>query len=310
MRHAEITIDEGVYEVKADLKSPEDGGDRGVILAHGGFVNRKSLSRTGFCMAEYLSRELDAYVLTPDMAGETRVHKPGGLSLQDSVNVLGIGIDYLSDVLGVERIACFGHSLGSLILAKALESSRNVVAASTYGGPMASANMGRSLSYLSGVLNVGFLRNRTVSVDDVSKFFDGETRDYFYTVMMMHDEYGGDNYNLEYEFSYLMESIGFLTSYLERLKGWERPVLVSFGENDSVVRSPRKRYRGVERIGNIEFHVIPEGCHITPCREEPLEVSKMKPIRDFLERNLAYADEHGITMEHPEAPIPGTVSGE
>jgi hypothetical protein len=119
MHHAEITIDEGVYEIRADLKSPVNGGDLGVILAHGGIVNRKSLSRTGFCLAEYLCRELGAYVLTPDMMGETRVHKSRGLNFEDSVNILGISIDYLSDVLGVERIVGFGHSLGSHVLANA-----------------------------------------------------------------------------------------------------------------------------------------------------------------------------------------------
>lgn len=310
MHHAEITIEEGVYEIRADLKSPVNGGDWGVILAHGGIVNRKSLSRTGFCLAEYLCRELGAHVLTPDMMGETRVHKSGGLSFEDSVNVLGISIDYLSDVLGVERIVGFGHSLGSHILANAVESRRKVVAASTYGGPTAPGNMGRYLKNMSGILKVGFLRHRTVSVDDFSKLFDEETREYFYNVMMKRDEYGGNYYTLEYEFSYLLDSIDFLISYVDRLSSWGRPALISFGENDSVVRASRQRYGDSERIGNVEFRVIPGGCHITPCREEPIEISKLRPIRDFLERNLISPDDDSLYREHPEIPNPHIVVGE
>ena len=310
MRHAEITIDEGVYEIRADLKSPVNGGDWGVILAHGGIVNRKSLSRTGFCLAEYLCRELDAYVLTPDLMGETRVHRSGGSSFEDSVNILGISIDYLSDVLGVERIVGFGHSLGSHVLANAVESRQKVVAASTYGGPTAPGNMGRYLKYMSGILKVGFLRNRTVSVDDFSKLFDEETREYFYNVMMKRDEYGGDHYSFEYEFSYLLDSIDFLISYIDRFSSWGRPVLVSFGENDSVVRSSRHRYRDTERMGNIEFRVIPGGCHITPCREEPVEISKLRPIRDFLERNLASPDDDNLYRDYLEIPDPKLVAEE
>jgi len=310
MRHAEITIEEGVYEIRADLKSPVNGGDWGVILAHGGIVNRKSLSRTGFCLAEYLCRELGAHVLTPDMMGETRVHKSGGLSFEDSVNVLGISIDYLSDVLGVERIVGFGHSLGSHVLANAVESRRKVVAASTYGGPTAPGNMGRYLKNMSGILKVGFLRHRTVSVDDFSKLFDEETREYFYNVMMKRDEYGGNYYTLEYEFSYLLDSIDFLISYVDRLSSWGRPALISFGENDSVVRASRQRYGDSERIGNVEFRVIPGGCHITPCREEPIEISKLRPIRDFLERNLISPDDDSLYREHPEIPNPHIVVGE
>jgi pimeloyl-ACP methyl ester carboxylesterase len=310
MHHAEITIDEGVYEIRADLKSPVNGGDWGVILAHGGIVNRKSLSRTGFCLAEYLCHELGAYVLTPDLMGETRVHKSGGSSFEDSVNVLGIGIDYLSDVLGVERIVGFGHSLGSHVLANAVGSRRKVVAASTYGGPTAPGNMGRYLKYMSGILKVGFLRNMKVAVNDFSKLFDEETRDYFFNVMMKRDEYGGDHYNLEYEFSYLLDSIDFLISYLDLFRTWGKPVLVSFGENDSVVRSSRHRYRDTERRGNIEFQVIPGGCHITPCREEPVEISKLRPIRDFLERNLASPDDESLYRESPEVPNPNLVAVE
>jgi len=310
MHHAEITIEEGVYEIRADLKSPVNGSDRGVILAHGGIVNRKSLSRTGFCLAEYLCRELDAYVLTPDLIGETRVHKSGWSSFEDSVNILGISIDYLSDVLGVERIVGFGHSLGSHVLANAVESSRKVIAASTYGGPTTPGNMGRYLKYMSGLLKIGLLRKMKVSVNDFSKLFDEETRDYFFNVMMKRDEYGGDHYNLEYEFSYLLDSIDFLISYLDRFRDWNRPALVSFGENDSVVRFSRHRYRDTERMGNIEFRVIPGGCHITPCREEPVEISKLRPIRDFLERNLASPDDESLYRESPEVPNPNLVAVE
>jgi pimeloyl-ACP methyl ester carboxylesterase len=261
-------------------------------------------------MAEYLCRELGAYVLTPDMMGETRVHKSGGLSFEDSVNILGISIDYLSDVLGVERIVGFGHSLGSHVLANAVGSRRKVIAASTYGGPTAPGNMGRYLKYMSGILKVGFLRNMKVSVNDFSKLFDEETHEYFFNVMMKRDEYGGGHYNLEYELSYLLDSIDFLINYIDRFSSWGRPVLVSFGENDSVVRASRQRFGDTERIGNIEFRVIPGGCHITPCREEPVEVSKLRPIRDFLERNLASPDYDIMYREYLDVQNPNLVPGE
>ena len=310
MLHSEITLEEGAYEVRADLKSPLNGSEWGVILAHGGIVNRKSLSRTGFCFAEYLCRELDAHVLTPDLAGETRVHKSEEPSLEDSVDILEIGIDYLSDVIGVDRIVGFGHSLGSHILANAAESSGKVVAASTYGGPSAPGSTGRYLNYMSKLLNVDFLRHLTLSVDDFSKFFDEETREYFYDVMMRRDDYGGSHYALEYEFGYLMDSMDFFNAYIERFSNWGRPVMVSFGENDSVVRSSRKRYGDRERMGNVEFRIIQGGCHITPCREEPDEVSKLKPIRDFLERHLVSTGEEDSYRVVTEVPNPNIVAGE
>jgi pimeloyl-ACP methyl ester carboxylesterase len=310
MHHAEVTIEEGAYEIRADLKSPVNGSDRGVILAHGGIVNRKSLSRTGFCMAEYLCRELDAHVLTPDMTGETRVHKPGEPSLEDSMEILEVSIDYLSDVIGVDRIAGFGHSIGSHILANVVESCGKVVAASTYGGPTIPGSNGHYLSLMGKLLKVGFLRHLTVSVDEFSKFFDEETREYFYNVMMKRDEYGGNLYDLEYKVGYLMDSMDFFTSYIDRFRNWGRPTLVSFGESDSIVRSSRQRYRDRERVGNVEFRVIPGGCHITPCREEPDKVSKLKPIRDFLERNLAATGEEAAYIESAEVPNPRIVAGE
>jgi hypothetical protein len=170
--------------------------------------------------------------------------------------------------------------------------------------------MGRYLKNMGGILKVGFLRHRTVSVDEFSKLFDEETREYFNNVMMKRDEYGGDNYNLEYEFSYLLDSIDFLISYIDRFSTWGKPVLASFGENDSVVRASRQRYGDTERRGNVEFRVIPEGCHITPCREEPVEIFKLKPIKDFLERNLASPDVDNVQREAPEAPNPPIVAGE
>ena len=279
-------------------------------MAHGGIVNRKSLSRTGFCMAEYLCRELDAHVLTPDMMGETRVHKSEEPSLKDSVDILEVSIDYLSDVLGVERIVGFGHSIGSHVLANAVESSGKVVAASTYGGPTATGNAGRYLNYLSKILNVGFLRHLTVSVEGFAKFFDEETREYFYNVMMKRDDYGGSHYDLEYEIGYLMGSMDFFTSYIDRFSAWGRPVLVSFGENDSIVRSSRQRYGDGERMGNVEFRVIPGGCHITPCREEPVEISKLRPIRDFLECNLASPDDDIMYREYLDVQNPNLVAEE
>ena len=310
MHHAEITIGEGAYEIRADLKSPLNGSDRGVILAHGGIVNRKSLSRTGFCMAEYLCRELDAHVLTPDMTGETRVHKPEEPSLEDWVDILEMSIDHLSDVIGVERIVGFGHSLGSHVLANAVKSRGEVIAASTYGGPNALGNTGRYMNYMSKILKAGFLRHLTVSVDEFSKFFDEETREYFYDVMVKRDEYGGSHYELEYTFGFLMDSMDFFTSYIDRFRTWGRPVLVSFGENDSIVRASRRLYGDTERMGNVEFRVIEGGSHITPCREEPDEVSKLKPIRDFLERNLASIGEGESYREVPVVPNPQIVVGE
>jgi pimeloyl-ACP methyl ester carboxylesterase len=310
MLHAEITLEEGVYEVRADLKSPANGSDRGVILAHGGIVNRKSLSRTGFCLAEYLCRELDAHVLTPDLSGETRVHRSDGPTLKDSVGILELSIDHLSEVIGAERIVGFGHSLGSHMLANVAESSGKVVAASTYGGPSVSGGAGRYLNYIGKLLNVGFLRHLTMSVDDFSKIFDEETREYFYDVMMRREDYGGSHYTLEYELGYLMGSVGFFNGYIGRFNRWGKPALVTFGDRDSVVSSSIQRYRDVERVGNVEFRIIPGGCHITPCREEPEELYKLRPIRDFLEHNLASPDEEGLHLEVPEIPDPTVLAGE
>ena len=157
---------------------------------------------------------------------------------------------------------------------------------------------------------MGFLRHLTVSVDEFSKFFDEETREYFYNVMMKRDEYGGNLYDLEYKVGYLMDSMDFFTSYIDRFRNWGRPTLISFGESDSVVRSSMQRYRDRERMGNVEFRVIPGGCHITPCREEPNEVSKLKPIRDFLERNLVATGEEAAYIELAEVPNPHIVAGE
>jgi len=72
-------------------------------MSHGGIVNRNSLSRSTLSLAEYFSRRLNAYVLTPDLLGET-IYDRDTIEYSDGVNLLSTCIDYLADEMGVDRI--------------------------------------------------------------------------------------------------------------------------------------------------------------------------------------------------------------
>ena len=73
--HEEIEIFDKKYQIKANIKIPANKkSKRGIILAHGGIINRQSLIRKKYSFGEYLCDELDAYVIVPDFQGET-IHK-------------------------------------------------------------------------------------------------------------------------------------------------------------------------------------------------------------------------------------------
>jgi len=103
MPHKELFISGHRSNIKADLKIPDNPYNVGIIMSHGGIVNRNSLSRSTLSLAEYFSRRLNAYVLTPDLLGET-IYDRDTIEYSDGVNLLSTCIDYLADEMGVDRI--------------------------------------------------------------------------------------------------------------------------------------------------------------------------------------------------------------
>ena len=58
------------FEIKASLLVPSNPKSTfGVVLSHGGIINRQSLLRMNYCFAQYLCEELEAYVIAPDFFG-------------------------------------------------------------------------------------------------------------------------------------------------------------------------------------------------------------------------------------------------
>ncbi len=73
MLFQEYAIEDKQYRVKIDVSPPDQESKIGIVLLHGGFVNRKSLSRKRNSLANHFGQKLNAYTITPDFFSESKV---------------------------------------------------------------------------------------------------------------------------------------------------------------------------------------------------------------------------------------------
>lgn len=275
--HHDAVIKDDKYDVNIDLQIPHSPNARtGVILCHGGFVNRKSLSRETNSIADYFSDKLNAYVITPDFFGETIYHADI-YDFQDTVDIVKMCVEYLVDDLNLDTIYGFGHSLGGHILANSLAVTDDIRAISTYGSPMVSSKL---LEWLvPRILSHPKMQDKSVSFSSIFKFFDYETRWYFTQVMMKKAEYSS-KIDSRYNVNVFKSMIPSCMNHIEKIRKSKKPALILTGSNDSIMMLARmfSKY-GVKR-DNLYYKLI-EGSHITPCREEKEELDKFNTILNF-----------------------------
>ena len=110
MSHSEIIIKDKKNLIHADLKIPKKGNGIGLILLHGGIMNRKSLSRDKNSLAEYCCNKLNAHVITPDIFGDTIVNNHEFSSINDSIDLINTSTNYLYENYNLVRVLPQEHS--------------------------------------------------------------------------------------------------------------------------------------------------------------------------------------------------------
>ena len=197
MLHKEIDISEPNIQIKASLQIPDNTNSKtGIILAHGGIGNRHSLSRPTLSFSEYLCKELDAYVITPDFLGET-IHKKTS-TFSDYSEIINNTTDYLVKKYDLDMIMGFGHSMGCYVLAKSLQSNNRLTSIVNYGGPIKELEKQGKNSFIKSLVNQLVSFKRGVNVKNIAKYvFDEETSNYLFNVMMKDNKFGYMYYDFD-----------------------------------------------------------------------------------------------------------------
>jgi pimeloyl-ACP methyl ester carboxylesterase len=285
MYHKEIDISVKDYTIKADIKIPSNTASRiGVILAHGGIVNRKSLLRTNYCFGEYLCEELGAYIIAPDFLGET-VHKKS-ISFNNYSEILNISTKYLVEKYDLTEVMGFGHSMGSYILANALLMNQYIGSIVNYGGPIKDLQNTRNKNFVQYLIKYVSKYDYHVNIKNLIKYiFDKETSRYLYDIMFKDENYGYQNYNFDGDFSQIDGVITAIEQYFNTLLKWGKPVLLLFGSNDTLTKKTINYYKDSYNEGNITIKHISGASHITPCMESTLNLTKLNAALYFYQKN-------------------------
>jgi len=279
--HKEIVIPNDNFDIKANIKVPPDvDTNRGIILSHGCIVNRKSLSRTSYCLAEYLSNELNAYVITPDYMGETK-HK-NDVTFDALSQVLDVSINHLHEEYYIDEVLGFGHSMGCYVLANALQLNKKITSIVNYGGPTIDLLAKRRYSFITYMMKYLTTFNYNIDTRNLFKYiFDVETSNYLIDVMLKDSKFGHENYNYIIDPFLIRELIHQLEGYHETIKKWGRPTMFLYGTNDSLVRKSLKQMPDGHIDDNITVKHIQDASHVTPCMDTESNLSKLQPIIKF-----------------------------
>jgi hypothetical protein len=285
MYHEEIEISVKDYIIKADIKTPSNKSSRiGVVLAHGGIVNRKSLLRTNYCFGEHLCKELGAYIIAPDFIGET-VHKKS-ISFNNYSEIFNISTRYLVEKYNLTEVMGFGHSMGSYILANALSMNPYIGSIVNYGGPIKDLQNARRKNFVQYLLQYISKYNYPINLKNlVNHIFDKETSRYLTEVMFKDEKYGHQNYDFNGNFSQIEGVINAIEQYIDKLKHWGKPVLLLFGSNDTLTEKTRNYYPDGYKEENITIKHIYGVSHVTPCMESKLNLIKLSPALTFYMKN-------------------------
>jgi len=281
----ELLISSQDYEIKADLKVPDDKNSRrGIVLVHGAIINRKSLSRESQCLANYLCKSLNAYVITPDYQGETK--HSNLVQFNKFAEIVDISVDYLCDEYGVEDVMGFGHSMGSHVLAEAVHLNDRISHIATYGGPTEHLLRNREKGFLNYLLRYLYSFDYTVDLRNLLQYvFDKETMRFLSDVMMRDPEFGHEHYNYDLDPDLTHEGMDLLSCYFDKLKEWGKPTMIMLGTNDTLVNKSRDALPDSYIDENIFVKHIKHASHVTPCMDSLSNLKKLDALILF-HRNI------------------------
>jgi len=277
----ELRIPSPDYEIVADLKIPDDKNSRrGIVLVHGAIINRKSLSREFQCLANYLCKSLNAYVIIPDYQGET-IHR-NDVQFKKFAEIIDISVDFLCDEYGVDDVMGFGHSMGSYVLADAVLLNDRISHIATYGSPTDHLLKSREKGFINYLL--GYLDSFDYKVDLrnlLHYVFDKETLRFLNDVMMQVPEFGHEHYDFNLNPEIIQDAVSILSGYTEKLKEWGKPTMMMFGTNDILVKKSRKALHDGYLDENILVKHVKNASHVTPCMNTHVDLRKLDSILLF-----------------------------
>ncbi len=296
MSHEETEIADTRYIIKASLKKPPKNSKTGIVLAHGAIINRQSLIRTTYSFAEYLSTQLNAYVIAPDFNGETK-HRDTPTHA-DYSEIYNITTRYLAETYDLDTVMGFGHSMGCFTISDALKDNPHLDSLVNYGGPVSELDSKRQQGFIEYMTNYLVTFNYGINIENLTKYlFDEETNHYLKETMLRTESYHSESYDFYLQPSVFKDIQTTITNYTENIKQWNKPTLFLFGENDKVTRRTRRHYPDNYVEDNIRFRFIPDATHITPCTQTPEELSKLDPAIQF------YRETQDL-KPRPQIPVP------
>jgi pimeloyl-ACP methyl ester carboxylesterase len=283
----EYAIEDQDHRIMLDLRIPNKDSKIGIVLLHGAYVNRKSLSRRNSSFAGFIAQELKATILAPDFFGETKNKNKNFSTFDNMRNIVSNTVNHLKDEFALEKVICFGHSMGGILLGDIVHTAEAIDAIAMYGSltniDCQSLHLVRIIEFLDSI------RGSSLKKIDFGKLlwiFDKETRDYFNTVIVGNPEYNYQFLKFEYDFSYVRKLIELAYDFTNRILEWGKPALFMFGSNDRLTHFSKNHFPDSFTIKNLYVRHIENGHHITPCRYESNELLKLNPFIDFVKYHI------------------------
>ena len=288
MHSQELHISSPNYDIVADIKIPDNKQSRrGIILVHGAIINRKSLSRESQCLANYLCKSLNAYVITPDYQGETR--HLNAVSFNKFAEIIDISVNFLCAEYDIEDVMGFGHSMGSYVLADAVHLNDRISHIATYGSPTDHLLRNREKGFLNYLLGYLYSFDYKVDVRNLLQYvFDKETLKFMNDVMMRDPEFGHEHYDFDLNPDILQDAVAILSGYVKKLRDWGKPTMMMFGTKDTLVKKSRNALPDGYIDENILVKHVKHASHVTPCMDSLVNLMKLDAILLF-HRNIQKA---------------------
>lgn len=285
MNHKEIDINTDDYLIKTDVKIPDDETSRiGIVLVHGGIINRKSLLRTKYCLGEYICKELDAYVFAPDLMGQT-IHKKE-INFDSYCEILNLTTEYFVEKYNLHEVMGFGHSMGCYVLANALKTNKYFTCIVNFGGPIKELEATGKRNVLQYVIDYLSTYNYKIDLKNLTNYiFDKETSRYLENIMLKEKEYGYEYYDFNLEPRIFQEVTQIILSYFDSLIDWGKPALLLFGSEDKLTKRTYNYYINNYKNKNVIIKQIKGASHVIPCMESKLNLSKLNDAINFFNEN-------------------------
>jgi hypothetical protein len=283
MRFHDLELSDPKYLIKASIKIPENHNSRkGIILAHGAIINRQSLIRKENSFADYLCKELNSYVIVPDLQGDT-IHKHGK-TFDNYVEIFNITSKYFVEKYELETLCGFGHSLGGSIVLKSIELNKMLDGIATYGSFNGELNS-RQMSLFKYFVNYMSKYNYSINLKNLINYiFDEESLRYFKNIMLNEESYRGDNYVFDFDVSIFKNMIQIVEGYINKLEKWDKPALFLFGTEDKLTKTFFKNIKHNTIKNNIIYKHAKNASHVTPCMNINFQLQKLSSIVTFFKK--------------------------